>query len=130
MPFLSCPETLQVLFVPTQAKTPALRAGTVDSANPYKFALPPQMVEQKVANIASGNYCQPRCDEPWTGACVLKQQLLGRCGYGHTQGTSRLSGRCTSCAQLSTLLRHTASDGSGTARHRVLAPTGVAVPES
>ncbi|PNW82467.1 hypothetical protein CHLRE_06g280150v5 [Chlamydomonas reinhardtii] len=55
-----------VLFVPTQAKTPALRAGTVDSANPYKFALPPQMVEQKVANIASGNYCQPRCDEPWT----------------------------------------------------------------
>ncbi|KAG2447718.1 hypothetical protein HYH02_007178 [Chlamydomonas schloesseri] len=55
-----------VLFVPTKAKTPALRAGTVDAANPYKFALPPQMVEQKVANIASGNYCQPRCDEPWT----------------------------------------------------------------
>lgn len=22
--------------------------------------------EGKVANILSGNYCQPRCDEPWT----------------------------------------------------------------
>ncbi|KXZ44862.1 hypothetical protein GPECTOR_61g815 [Gonium pectorale] len=55
-----------VLFVPNKAKTPALRAGTVDNLNPYRFALPPNFVEQKVANIQSGNYCQPRCDEPWT----------------------------------------------------------------
>ncbi|GFR51004.1 hypothetical protein Agub_g13330 [Astrephomene gubernaculifera] len=55
-----------VLFVPSAAKTPALRAGTVDNKSPYQFALPPNFVEQKVANIQSGNYCQPRCDEPWT----------------------------------------------------------------
>ncbi|EFJ53320.1 hypothetical protein VOLCADRAFT_102920 [Volvox carteri f. nagariensis] len=55
-----------VLFVPSTSKTPALRAGTVDNTSPYRFALPPNFVEQKVANIQSGNYCQPRCDEPWT----------------------------------------------------------------
>lgn len=55
-----------MLFVPSASKTPALRAGTVDNTAPYRFALPPNFVEQKVANIQSGNYCQPRCDEPWT----------------------------------------------------------------
>eukprot|EP00892_Ulva_mutabilis_P004759 jgi/Ulvmu1/2655/UM014_0109.1 len=55
-----------VLFVPDKAKTPAIRAGTVDRANPYRFAIPPSWSEKKVANIASGNYCQPRCAEPWT----------------------------------------------------------------
>lgn len=55
-----------VLFVPDAKKTPALRAGTVDPSSPYKFALPPKFREGKVANILSGNYCQPRCDEPWT----------------------------------------------------------------
>jgi hypothetical protein len=77
----------QVLFVPTKAKTPALRAGTVDAANPYKFALPPQMVEQKVANISSGNYCQPRCDEPWTGE---RQAVTGL----HRCSPRPLIGRC------------------------------------
>lgn len=55
-----------VLFVPDAQKTPAIRAGTVDPLNPYRFALPPTWREGKVANILSGNYCQPRCDEPWT----------------------------------------------------------------
>ncbi|GMH43661.1 hypothetical protein BSKO_11583 [Bryopsis sp. KO-2023] len=55
-----------VLFVPDKQKTPAIRAGTVDPNNPYRFALPPTWREGKVANILSGNYCQPRCDEPWT----------------------------------------------------------------
>ena len=55
-----------VLFVPDAAKTPAIRAGTVDKNNPYRFALPPTWREQAVANIQSGNYCQPRCAEPWT----------------------------------------------------------------
>lgn len=55
-----------VLFVPDSKKTPAIRAGTVDPNNPYRFALPPTWREGKVANIASGNYCQPRCAEPWT----------------------------------------------------------------
>lgn len=62
----------QVLFVPSASKTPALRAGTVDNTAPYRFALPPNFVEQKVANIQSGNYCQPRCDEPWTGEGVVR----------------------------------------------------------
>lgn len=55
-----------VKFTPTKAKTPALRAGTVDPLEPYSFALPPSSVEAKVSNTQSGNYCQPRCDEPWT----------------------------------------------------------------
>lgn len=82
----------------------ALRAGTVDRDNPYRFALPSNWRENQVtlrrnqispfeshqlqrinswrgcmaqqlnpiarrlqvANIQSGNYCQPRCAEPWT----------------------------------------------------------------
>lgn len=43
-----------VLFVPNKSKTPAIRAGTVDPAKPYRFALPPSWSERKVANIASG----------------------------------------------------------------------------
>lgn len=38
----------------------------MDKNNPYRFALPPTWREQQVANIQSGNYCQPRCAEPWT----------------------------------------------------------------
>lgn len=44
----------------------ALRAGTVDRENPYRFSLPSSWRENQVANIQSGNYCQPRCAEPWT----------------------------------------------------------------
>ena len=55
-----------VLFKPNNTKTPAIRAGTVDPLNPYTFALPPNFSEKQVANIASGNYCQPKCGEPWT----------------------------------------------------------------
>lgn len=47
-----------VLFVPDAKKTPAIRAGTVNPNAPYKFALPPNFREGKVANIQSGNYCQ------------------------------------------------------------------------
>ncbi len=45
-------------------RTPSLRAGTIKT--PYTFALPASWREGTVANIQSGNYCQPRCDEPWT----------------------------------------------------------------
>ncbi|KAK9918460.1 hypothetical protein WJX75_004213 [Coccomyxa subellipsoidea] len=56
-----------VQFVVSKDKTPAIRAGTIDaSKEPYQFALPPTWHEGKVANIQSGNFCQPRCDEPWT----------------------------------------------------------------
>lgn len=32
---------------------------------PYKFVLPPTWKQLRVANILSGNYCQPKCAEPW-----------------------------------------------------------------
>ena len=53
-------------FVPPKGKTPALRAGIIDASNPYQFDLPTTWAETRVPNTQSGNYCQPRCDEPWT----------------------------------------------------------------
>ena len=32
---------------------------------PYEFLLPPTWKQLRVANILSGNYCQPKCAEPW-----------------------------------------------------------------
>jgi hypothetical protein len=57
-----------VRFVPGPTKTPALRSGTIDPSAPYAFNLPKEgrWKEAKVANAISGNYCQPRCDEPTT----------------------------------------------------------------
>jgi hypothetical protein len=54
------------VFKPDRSKTPALRAGTVDREHPYSFLVPRNWLEKKVPNIQSGNYCQPRCAEPWT----------------------------------------------------------------
>ncbi|GKV48053.1 hypothetical protein SLEP1_g54888 [Rubroshorea leprosula] len=51
-----------VLFQATPKDTPALRAGNVQ---PYQFILPPTWKQTRVANILSGNYCQPKCAEPW-----------------------------------------------------------------
>ncbi|XP_031495665.1 psbP domain-containing protein 6, chloroplastic [Nymphaea colorata] len=51
-----------VLFKATTKDTPALRAGNVQ---PYEFILPPTWKQLRVANILSGNYCQPKCAEPW-----------------------------------------------------------------
>ncbi|XP_015897963.3 psbP domain-containing protein 6, chloroplastic isoform X2 [Ziziphus jujuba] len=51
-----------VLFKATPTDTPALRAGNVQ---PYQFILPPTWKQTRVANILSGNYCQPKCAEPW-----------------------------------------------------------------
>ncbi|KAL3841142.1 hypothetical protein ACJIZ3_025733 [Penstemon smallii] len=51
-----------VLFTATPKDTPALRAGNVQ---PYKFILPPTWKQLRIANILSGNYCQPKCAEPW-----------------------------------------------------------------
>lgn len=55
-----------VLFVPGPQETPAIRAATINPNKPYSFALPPNWKRDPVANISSGNYCQPRCAEPWT----------------------------------------------------------------
>lgn len=51
-----------VQFRASSKDTPALRAGNVQ---PYEFALPPTWKQERVANILSGNYCQPKCAEPW-----------------------------------------------------------------
>ncbi|KAK3019658.1 hypothetical protein RJ639_004041 [Escallonia herrerae] len=51
-----------VLFKATPKDTPALRAGNVQ---PYQFIIPPTWKQTRVANILSGNYCQPKCAEPW-----------------------------------------------------------------
>ncbi|MED6160894.1 PsbP domain-containing protein 6, chloroplastic [Stylosanthes scabra] len=51
-----------VLFKASPKDTPALRAGNVQ---PYQFILPPSWKQARVANILSGNYCQPKCAEPW-----------------------------------------------------------------
>ncbi|CAA7398350.1 unnamed protein product [Spirodela intermedia] len=51
-----------VVFKATSKDTPALRAGNVE---PYEFMLPPSWKQTRVANILSGNYCQPKCAEPW-----------------------------------------------------------------
>ncbi|XP_050387590.1 psbP domain-containing protein 6, chloroplastic [Argentina anserina] len=51
-----------VVFKASAKDTPALRAGNVQ---PYQFILPPTWKQTRVANILSGNYCQPKCAEPW-----------------------------------------------------------------
>lgn len=35
------------------------------NVSPYSFVLPPTWIQQRIANILSGNYCQPKCAEPW-----------------------------------------------------------------
>ena len=35
------------------------------NVEPYEFILPPTWKQTRVANILSGNYCQPKCAEPW-----------------------------------------------------------------
>ncbi|KAG9147594.1 hypothetical protein Leryth_007370 [Lithospermum erythrorhizon] len=51
-----------VIFKASSKDTPALRAGNVQ---PYQFIIPPSWKQLRIANILSGNYCQPKCAEPW-----------------------------------------------------------------
>lgn len=37
----------------------------IGNVEPYEFILPPTWKQARVANILSGNYCQPKCAEPW-----------------------------------------------------------------
>jgi len=55
-----------VVYKPDLRATPALRAGVIQP-NPalYSFDLPPSWSEGTILNILSGNFCMPRCDEPW-----------------------------------------------------------------
>lgn len=60
-----------VIFKPTPNQTPALRAGNL---SPYQFWIPPSWKEARVANILSGNYCQPKC----AGKAWLQNSNLGK----------------------------------------------------
>jgi len=68
-----------VTYRPGPTKTPALRSGTIDPKAPYVFSLPKggKWKEQPVANAVSGNYCQPRCDEPTT-ECIFASPKQGK----------------------------------------------------
>jgi hypothetical protein len=39
--------------------------GLSGNVQPYQFILPPTWKQVRIANILSGNYCQPKCAEPW-----------------------------------------------------------------
>ncbi|CAH2063957.1 unnamed protein product [Thlaspi arvense] len=66
-----------VLFKAKPSDTPALRAVffclssssssclVAGNVQPYQFVLPPNWKQLRIANILSGNYCQPKCAEPW-----------------------------------------------------------------
>ena len=55
-----------VLYTPAERATPALRAGVIVPAPKlYSFQLPTKWAEGTILNILSGNFCMPRCDEPW-----------------------------------------------------------------
>ncbi|KAJ0791845.1 putative photosystem II [Helianthus annuus] len=73
---LSSSDPSFVLFQASSKDTPALRAGDFSvyvcgfdllagNVQPYKFVLPPTWKQLRIANILSGNYCQPKCAEPW-----------------------------------------------------------------
>lgn len=58
-----------VLYTPDAQKTPAIRAGVIKpSPGFYSFALPADFNEAKISNTLTGNFCMPRCDEPWVEA--------------------------------------------------------------
>ncbi len=72
----------------------ALRAGTVSSSAPYKFAMPPTWREGRVANILSGNYCQA-------------SRSYGRCLIGTSRQSVRVSSMqvCIGCNSSSAVAR-------------------------
>lgn len=44
----------------------ALRSGAI--ATPYQFVIPGNWKEAKIPNALTGNYCMPKCGEPWVEA--------------------------------------------------------------
>ena len=56
-----------VVYTPDARATPSLRAAVITpNPNLYSFELPTTWSEGTILNISSGNFCMPRCDEPWT----------------------------------------------------------------
>lgn len=53
-----------VVYTPDSRATPAIRAGVINPEY-YSFELPGTWSEGTILNILSGNFCMPKCDEPW-----------------------------------------------------------------
>lgn len=53
-----------VVYTPDSRATPAIRAGVINPEY-YSFELPGNWSEGTILNILSGNFCMPKCDEPW-----------------------------------------------------------------
>jgi len=66
-------------YQPSNTETPSIRAGVI-KADPtrgfYSFDLPSNWRPQKMANVLTGNFCMPRCDEPWT-ECIFADPAEG-----------------------------------------------------
>ena len=66
-------------YQPSNAETPSIRAGVI-KADPtrglYSFDLPSNWRPQKMSNVLTGNFCMPRCDEPWT-ECIFADPAEG-----------------------------------------------------
>ncbi|KAL6782125.1 hypothetical protein ACKKBF_B10760 [Auxenochlorella protothecoides x Auxenochlorella symbiontica] len=63
-----------VQYTPDEKKTPAIRAGVIKpDPSFYTFVLPENWSEGLILNILSGNFCMPRCDEPWYEALFQNQ---------------------------------------------------------
>nr|POE60858.1 psbp domain-containing protein 6, chloroplastic [Quercus suber] len=61
-----CLLTLLLFSSKPLPKTPRLFAQFfAGNVQPYQFILPPTWKQLRIANILSGNYCQPKCAEPW-----------------------------------------------------------------
>ena len=50
----------------------ALRSGAI--GRPYTIAIPGNWREERVANIKNGNYCQPKCGEPFTESIFVSDE--------------------------------------------------------
>lgn len=66
-------------YQPSSNETPSIRAGVIKpdpSRGLYSFDLPSNWRPQKMANVLTGNFCMPRCDEPWT-ECIFADPAEG-----------------------------------------------------
>lgn len=68
-----------VRYEPDAKKTPAIRAGVIKGEPSfYSVSLPNTWAEGQLSNVLTGNFCMPRCDEPWVEFLFLDDKE-GRC---------------------------------------------------
>lgn len=53
------------LYTANPNKTVALRSGKINSKTPYQFVIPGTWKEAVIPNAMTGNFCMPKCGEPW-----------------------------------------------------------------